>query len=88
MSGGHFDYHQYRFGEIADDIDFLILTNEGKDEYGHAYNFSDETLAKFKLAADACREAGEMAQRVDWLVSGDDGEDSFHRRWIEEGLPS
>jgi hypothetical protein len=25
-----------------------------------------------------------MAQRVDWLISGDDGEESFHQRWKEE----
>jgi hypothetical protein len=25
-----------------------------------------------------------MAQRVDWLLSGDDGEDSFLLRWDEE----
>jgi len=26
------------------------------------------------------RQAHVYAQRIDWLVSGDDGEDSFHRR--------
>jgi hypothetical protein len=29
-----------------------------------------------------------MAQRVDWLVSGDDGEESFMRRWEKEVRPS
>jgi hypothetical protein len=28
-----------------------------------------------------------MAQRVDWLVSGDDGESSFLKRWLEEVRP-
>jgi len=25
-----------------------------------------------------------MLNRVDWLVSDDDGEDTFHQRWNEE----
>jgi len=25
-----------------------------------------------------------MVQRVDWLLSGDDGEESFRSRWAEE----
>ena len=77
MSGGHFDYNQYRCEEIADDIERLIARN----------NFSEETLAKFRLAAETCRLAAKMAQRVDWLASGDDGEETFHQRWDEEGLP-
>ena len=85
MSGGHFEYQQYRFEDIACEIERLIAieqqeVNEYRDQY------LDETLRLFKLAADTCREAGNMAQRIDWLVSGDDGEDSFHRRWKEEGI--
>ena len=30
------------------------------------------------------RMAGTMAQRIDWLVSRNDGEESFMRRWDEE----
>jgi len=43
-----------------------------------------ETIEKFREAAHTLRQAAEMAQRVDWLVSGDDGEDSFMRRWEKE----
>ena len=88
MSGGHFNYDQYRCDEIADDIDRLIARNNEDDGFGFSNGFSDETLAKFRLAAKTCREAAKMVQRVDWLASGDDREESFHRRWNEEGLPS
>jgi hypothetical protein len=56
--------------------------NEWGDRRGHGYN--PETIEKFKLAVDSLRIAATMAQRIDWLVSGDDGEESFHRRWDEE----
>ena len=86
MSGGHFDYQQYQMNEIADRIDGLVKKNAVKDEYGYARDYSKETLAKFKKASSVCREASKMVQRVDWLVSGDDGEKSFHERWKKEGL--
>jgi hypothetical protein len=88
MSGGRFQYSQYKIGEIADEIDELIATNDSteKDRYGDniGAGYTPETIAKFKEARATLRRAHIMAQRVDWLVSGDDGEDFFHRRWDEE----
>ena len=88
MSGGHFDYQQYRLEDIATAIDELIATNEhcGLDEYGflRGRSYSPETIARFREAAHTLRRARDMAQRVDWLVSGDDSEDTFHERWAKE----
>jgi nicotinic acid mononucleotide adenylyltransferase len=88
MSGGHFEYQQYRIEDIAKSIEELIKSNddESLDEWGYrrGHVYSIETIEKFKTAVDTLRKAAIMAQRVDWLVSGDDGEDSFHRRWDEE----
>ena len=88
MSGGHFDYQQYRIEDIAKSIKELIASNddESLNEWGYrrGNGYSAETIEKFKIAVDTLRSAAIMAQRVDWLVSGDDGEDSFHRRWDEE----
>ena len=88
MSGGHFNYQQDRCFEIADMIDAIIQKNDSTelDEYGDpiSYGFSPETIERFKEAAHCLRQAGEMAQRVDWLVSCDDGEESFHERWTKE----
>jgi hypothetical protein len=84
MSGGHFDYIQFRFEEVADAIDRLIANNKVKDEYGHSRDYDEKTLERFKETAHTIRRAAEMATRVDWLVSGDDGEENFHKRWDKE----
>jgi hypothetical protein len=84
MSGGYFNYDQYKITEIADAIEELIINNgsEKKDEWGRrlADNFAPETIAEFRKGLDALREAYIYAQRIDWLVSGDDGENQFHKR--------
>jgi len=88
MSGGHFEYQQYRLHDIASQIKELIASNddESLNEWGYrrGHGYSAETIEKFKIAVDTLEKAAIMAQRVDWLVSGDDGEDSFHHRWAEE----
>ena len=84
MSGGHFQYEQYKIGYIADEVEDLIVHNgsEEKDEWGyHKHsNFTPETIDEFKQALILLRMAQVYAHRIDWLVSGDDGEDSFHNR--------
>ena len=84
MSGGHFQYKQYELGHMADEIEQLILDNDSEEvnEYGDTkgYGYSPETIAKFKLARMTILLAQMYVQRIDWLVSGDDGEDSFHSR--------
>ena len=85
MSGGHFDYNQYRVGQIAEDIEELIANNDDAtlDEWGcrRGRGYPVEILDKFRQAVATLREAEIMTQRIDYLVSGDDGEDSFLRRW-------
>ena len=85
MSGGTFDYIQYRFDEIVDRIEDRIKNNTVKPEWvdddewdGHI--FTDETIAEFKKAIQVMKTARIYVQRVDWLLAGDDGEDSFHER--------
>jgi hypothetical protein len=91
MSGGHFQYQQYRIEDIAKDIDELIGSNNdhSKNEWGdtRGRNYPPEVIEKFRETAHTLRQAAEMAQRVDWLVSCDDGEDSFLRRWEKEVRP-
>ena len=84
MSGGHFDYQQYRMNDIATEIENLIKNNEKEDEWGHANNYSEETIVEFKKGVELLKRAQVYAQRIDWLVSGDDGEECFHRRLKED----
>lgn len=85
MSGGHFDYKQYNLDYIADEIEQLIRNNDKKDRYGYSNSFSKETLEEFEKAIQALKVAAVYAQRIDWLVSGDDSEEAFHER-LEEDL--
>lgn len=48
------------------------------------YKYPDEVIEKFKEGVDILRTAAIYAQRIDWLLSGDDGNESFLRRLKEE----
>lgn len=48
------------------------------------YQYPDEVIEKFKEGLVILKEAAIYAQRIDWLLSGDDGEESFHRRLKED----
>ena len=74
MSGGHFGYDQYRIDAIADEVERLIESNEDTRFY------SAETITEFRKGVHILRVAAIYAQRIDWLVSCDDGEESFLRR--------
>jgi hypothetical protein len=84
MSGGHFDYQQYKIGIIGASIEQLIWNNNSKevdewsDHVGRCY--TEETISEFRIALKLLRRAEIYAQRIDYLASGDDGEESFHKR--------
>jgi hypothetical protein len=88
MSGGHFNYDQYKIGQIADDIQLLIDTNNSqeKDQWGDKIggSYPPEIIQQFSDAITVLRRAQVYAQRIDWLVCGDDGPDSFLERLAEE----
>ena len=75
MSGGQFQYEQYKIQQIADEVEQLIFNNSTEE-----YRFTEETIKEFKTGLAILRQAYIYAQRIDWLVSGDDGEESFHLR--------
>jgi len=91
MSGGHFNYDQFRILQIAEDIQ-EHLDNQGKltgynDYLGQQeyYAFeSDEVQERMRHAIRALKIAEVYAQRVDWYLSGDDGEENFIKRLDEE----
>ena len=100
MSGGAFEYNQYKIGYMADQIEHEIersgrpkTQEELKDEswrdhdwyekYPEDLNhhkYTNEVIEEFKNAVKHLRVAEIYAQRVDWLLSGDDGEDTFIER--------
>jgi len=86
MSGGHFDYDQYKISQIAESIRSIIDKNTMIDDFSSdsSYHFSKKTIDEFKKAERILKEAYVYAQRIDWLISEDDGEKTFHERLKED----
>jgi hypothetical protein len=105
MSGGAFNYDQYKIGYMVDQIEEVVVKNgvektpEDLKEEGWRdpdwykkypedlfhYKYPDEVIEKMKEGIEVLKRAQIYAQRIDWLLSGDDGEESFLRR-LEEDL--
>ena len=100
MSGGHFDYKQYHINEIVDSIerelnnqgkekpkDELYCDKEYYEIYPdekYYYTYPSIVQEKMKEAIRQLKIAAVYAQRVDWFLSGDDGEENFIRRLNED----
>lgn len=96
MSGGTFDYQEFHIGEIAEDIRNKILNyrdpewcKRALEEHSwHKENdggwYSEETLQVMEEAYKVLYIAHIFAKRIDYLEAGDDGEESFLLRTIDE----
>jgi len=84
MSGGYFNNKEYELIYISDAIRDRIESNDSThaDSYGGVINrnYSEETLKRLKECVGFLHIAKIYTHRIDWLLSGDDGEDSFHAR--------
>jgi hypothetical protein len=77
MSGGYFDYEQCRMQNMADRLASVIETND---------EFSKKTLAEFHKGLVLLMVAAVYLERIDFLLCGDDGEETFHKRLKEDLL--
>jgi len=88
MSGGYFNYSQFSLEDIKENIEEIIKNNNSqeKDEYGFYkyYHFSDDTIQKFKIGLYHLKKTQVYIQHIDWLLSGDNGEESFRKRLKED----
>ena len=85
MSGGYYNY--YNFQEIIDCIEENIQNNDIEpipQEYFTPNNFKDETIKEFKKGVEYLKIAYIYAKRIDYLLSHDDGEETFHTRLSED----
>ena len=96
MSGGRFEYKQFHIEEIAEAIQSILDRQGKvipEDDRWHSEDwykdhpedlfyetFSEETQREFQTAVRYLRLAKIYAQRIDWFLSGDDGEETFHER--------
>jgi hypothetical protein len=76
MSGGHFDYDQFRISNIADSIQVEIDKNN-IEENGYKREYSPEVIEEFKKAIKILKLASTYAHKIDYLISGDYGNESF-----------
>ncbi len=76
MSGGSFNYVQDKITDAADRLESMM------DVYKTEY--SQMTVDKFEKTVRCLRWAAIAITRTDWLLSGDDGENTFHARWEED----
>lgn len=74
MSGGAFDYEQNRIRDAAQDVDHMIQSGQ----------YSPAIEEQMRKAVDHLRLGAIYLQRIDWLVSGDDGVETFFRRLSQE----
>lgn len=87
----------YLYGHELSDNDVDAIVNDRWTDYDekkyvtkhhrsmpNRYDYTQETLDEFKKGVELIKQAYVYAQRIDWLMSGDDGEESFHRRLKED----
>lgn len=87
----------YLYGHELDDCEAQDLIHDRPDndeaaEYAiknrhtmpNPYGYRFETLRQMKRAVKCLRKAAVYAQRIDWLLSGDDSEENFMARLIPD----
>ena len=74
MSGGYFEYNQYRLVDIINSL----------DERENSIEFDEVTEDLIQDAKVIAQLAQIFIHRVDWLLSGDDGPETFKERIKED----
>ncbi len=81
MSGGHFDYGCYRISQFADDLQHEIDLNDDTSDDGYGgtrgRGYGSDVMERLTVAQQWIRIAGRLAREIEWLYSGDHGEESF-----------
>ena len=92
MSGGHFDYKQHHIDDIICEMETVIKNNNKENdsleyfgEYDQNHNLSPEVIVEINKAIVFLKLGNIYTHRIDYLLSGDDSEESFFKR-IEEDL--
>ena len=86
MSGGHFNdngYAYYKVHQFADELETEITENNTLNDYNYCPNYSDEVIAVLKKQLPEIRRIAMIMKHIDYLYSGDCGEESFMKRMSE-----
>lgn len=83
MSGGHFNYNGYAYYKVeqfADELEHEIINNDVEDKWGYAPSHPPEVIEYLKKQVLKMRKMAEIMKRIDYLYSGDHGDDSFMKK--------
>jgi hypothetical protein len=86
MSGGHFTdcgYDYYKVAQFADELEEEIDNNDKPDEYGWKHNYDPEVIDCLQAQLPKLRKMAEIMRHIDYLYSGDIGDDGFLLRMKE-----
>ena len=91
MSGGAFEYKQYHIEQLIEDMELLLkrVDKEPIDSFecDSLKNYIDDKDSFKKIVEkniDLLKKSYIYTQRIDWFISGDDGEEDFYERLKEE----
>jgi hypothetical protein len=80
MSGGHFGncgYDYYKVAQFADELEQEIACNNTVNEYGDKHNYDPDVIDYLEAQIPKMRKMAEIMRHIDYLYSGDHGDDSF-----------
>ena len=81
MSGGFFEYQDYRLEEMAQVLRSKIaLLRQKPDWEEYPSNYSADFLAEMIKTHNDLLALRARLHRMDWVLSGDDGEDDYFRK--------
>jgi hypothetical protein len=86
MSGGHFgdcSYDYYKVAQFADELEVEIENNGKVDEYGWKSNHDPDVIDVLQEQLPKLRKMSEIMKHIDYLYSGDIGDDGFLLRMKE-----
>ena len=90
MSGGVFDYQNYRLNDFVDIINKEVL-KPNKQESDYYDNLQDATKEQAAAIKTECRDLVQVLEstskrlkNLDWFLSGDDGEETYLEHIAEE----
>ena len=91
MSGGAFEYKQYKIQDLIEDMENLLVRLDKEpidsfecDSLKRYVDDSEPLKNKIKENIKYLKRAYIFTQRIDWFISGDDGEENFYERLKEE----
>ena len=80
MSGGHFGdcgYDYYKVSQFADELELAIVNNNKVDEYGYKREYDPDVIDYLESQIPKMRKMAEIMRHIDYLYSGDIGDDGF-----------